>query len=449
MPLLNDTRTNKIELAKALYVKSMRRKLRPIDYFNPLPHQLDFHKSTKKNKGVFGGNRSGKSINGSAYVIKNCIEHAGFDCWAATWADMSIAVQQKTYNDLLPKDNSVTYANFTEQRGFSNKIIIFANGSKIRFKTYDQGRESFQGTSKDIIHLDEEPPKDIVSECQARLMDRNGEMIRTMTPLDGITYTYDDLITNETNDPEVEYWYWDSTLNTFIDQDAQKRIIGNYSDKEAEVRQQGHFVNLTTGNCYYPFSDENISSSIGYVNYRPLEISCDFNVDLMTWNIGQELNGIDYDFDFIELEGQANTDLMCQMLKSKQYEIGNGKFTSHNGHYIFYVDIAGSHRHPEASRTNISIIQDNFPKAEIYYQKINNIKDRIDSTNARLKNSRGEKKWFIHPRCKRLIKDLRQVTWELLLNKNKAGKLTHASDGCSYKFKWKYPLDYRVISKQW
>jgi len=201
--------------------------------------------------------------------------------------------------------------------------------------------------------------------------------------------------------------------------------------------------------AYYPFTEENVDSTFKYMDYRPLEISCDFNVGLMCWNIGQEHQGIDYIFDYVELEGQVNTDLLCQMLKSKEYELADGKFTTHSADYIFYVDIAGSQRHPEASKTNIAIIQDNFPRAQIYYQKIRNIKDRIDSTNARLKNSAGQMRLKIHPRCKRLIKDFRQVTWELLLNKNKAGKLTHASDGLSYQMFWKHPLTPKIVGKQW
>ena len=165
---------------------------------------------------------------------------------------------------------------------------------------------------------------------------------------------------------------------------------------------------------------------------RPIEVSCDFNIDLMCWHIGQELNGEDITFDFVELEGQANTDLLCQMLKNK--------FDKHNGGWIFYGDIAGSARRPETSRTNWSIIKEHFPYAQIYYQNIKDIKGRIDSTNARIKNSRSDIKYFITKNCRRLIKDYRQVTWEMLLNKGKAGKLTHASDGESYKFHWKYPL---------
>lgn len=421
-----------INIAKAIYTLNQRKRNNPLSYFKPLPYQVQFWTSAKRNKGVFGGNRSGKTKNGTAYVIDKCLNNPGFDCWAATWADMQVPIQMNEYNKLLPKNDSVEYAVFSEKRGFTNKIIIFKNGSKIRFKTYDQGRESFQGASKDLIHLDEEPPEDIVNECKTRLIDRNGMLIRTMTPLNGITYTYDELVLNDKNDPEVEYWFWDSTQNTYIDQDAQKRIIGSFAEKEAEVRQTGHFINLTSGAAYYPFSDANIIKRFDYLNYRPLEISCDFNVDIMSWHIGQEMNGSDFTFDFVELEGQANTELLCQMLKNK--------YPNQQGGWIFYGDIAGSQRRPETSRTNWAIIKDQFPNAKIYYQNINNIKDRIDAVNSRLKNSLGDSYYFITENCKRLIKDYRQVTWEMLLNKTKAGKLTHASDGESYKLFWKYDL---------
>lgn len=341
---------------------------------------------------------------------------------------------------MLPKDKSVKYAKFTAQRGFSNKIILFENGSQIRFKTYDQGRESFQGASKDIIHLDEEPNEDIVSECKARLIDRNGEMIRTMTPLRGVTYTADEFLENETNDPEVEYWYWDNRYNKHLDQNALERIIGGFAEKEREVRQSGHFLNLTTGNAYYPFDEENIISTFNYMNGSPLEVSCDFNVDLMCWNIGQERDGKDYVFDYVEIENRANTEQLCLNLKEK--------YGNHQGGFHFYGDISGNKRDPAASRTNWAIVQEHFPDAKISYQPIRNIKDRVDAFNGRVHNAKGIF-WYVTKNCRRLIKDCRQVTWEHLMSKGKAGKLTHASDGESYKMFYKYPLTGKMRSKQW
>src|SRR5438128_1547654 len=49
--------------------------------------------------------------------------------------------------------------------------------SVVGFKSYDQGRKKFQGTSKHVIWLDEEPPADVYDECLIRLMTVNGLVI--------------------------------------------------------------------------------------------------------------------------------------------------------------------------------------------------------------------------------------------------------------------------------
>ena len=59
--------------------------------------------------------------------------------------------------------------------------------SRIGLKSYDQGRRKFQGTKKDVIWCDEEPPADVYDECMIRLMTRTGIMMVTFTPLNGLS----------------------------------------------------------------------------------------------------------------------------------------------------------------------------------------------------------------------------------------------------------------------
>lgn len=67
--------------------------------------------------------------------------------------------------------------------------------SQVALKSYDQRREAFQGTEKDVIWLDEEPPLDIYTECLLRTMDttgtgdHNGIVMLTFTPLMGMSDT--------------------------------------------------------------------------------------------------------------------------------------------------------------------------------------------------------------------------------------------------------------------
>ena len=59
--------------------------------------------------------------------------------------------------------------------------------SSVGFKSYDQGREKFQGTKKHLIWLDEEPEAAVYDECMVRLMTLNGLMLATFTPLKGLS----------------------------------------------------------------------------------------------------------------------------------------------------------------------------------------------------------------------------------------------------------------------
>jgi phage terminase large subunit-like protein len=64
--------------------------------------------------------------------------------------------------------------------------------STLQFKSYDQGREAFQGTRQHRIHLDEEPKLEIYTECLLRLMstvpgELNGTLALTETPMLGVS----------------------------------------------------------------------------------------------------------------------------------------------------------------------------------------------------------------------------------------------------------------------
>lgn len=61
--------------------------------------------------------------------------------------------------------------------------------SSCAFKSYDQGRESFQAADVDFLWLDEEPPLDIYTEAVTRTMTTLGIVILTFTPLQGMSET--------------------------------------------------------------------------------------------------------------------------------------------------------------------------------------------------------------------------------------------------------------------
>ena len=56
-----------------------------------------------------------------------------------------------------------------------------------QINSYDQGRDAFQGTERDVIWLDEECPDSVYTEALMRTMTTDGIVILTFTPLLGLT----------------------------------------------------------------------------------------------------------------------------------------------------------------------------------------------------------------------------------------------------------------------
>jgi phage terminase large subunit-like protein len=91
---------------------------------------------------------------------------------------------------LIPEKN---IGRITRRTGVPDAIdqiqVKHASGgmSLLGFKSYDQGRKSWQGTEQDIIWCDEEPPQSVYSEALVRTMTTDGMMILTFTPLLGLS----------------------------------------------------------------------------------------------------------------------------------------------------------------------------------------------------------------------------------------------------------------------
>lgn len=59
--------------------------------------------------------------------------------------------------------------------------------STLGFKSFESGREAFEGTSIHVVHLDESPSLEIYTECLMRTFTTDGICYITATPLNGLT----------------------------------------------------------------------------------------------------------------------------------------------------------------------------------------------------------------------------------------------------------------------
>lgn len=99
---------------------------------------------------------------------------------------------EKVGTGLIPADRIIRT---TPKPGIPDAVesihVHHASGgtSVLQLKSYDQGREAFQGTEQDGVLLDEEPPLEIYIECVIRTMTTNGLVMCTFTPLEGLSET--------------------------------------------------------------------------------------------------------------------------------------------------------------------------------------------------------------------------------------------------------------------
>ncbi len=233
--------------------------------------QILFHRSKKRNRWVFGGNRSGKTECGAVEAVwyargihpyrENRINVEG---WVVSLSyevqrDVAQAKILKYLNPLwIDSIKMQSGKQSSPEYGVIDYIIVknvFGGKSKIAFKSCDQGREKFQGASLDFVWFDEEPPKDIYDECRMRVLDRRGDIWGTMTPLKGLTWVYDEIYINKKNNPEVWYTQMEWADNPYLDREETDMLTSSMSKEEIESRRYGRF-NVAEGLVYTEFDPE-------------------------------------------------------------------------------------------------------------------------------------------------------------------------------------------------
>lgn len=168
---------------------------------------------------ILGGNRVGKTLGIGGY--ETALHLTGlypewwpgrrFDTPMLIWAAGTKGTKVRDVNQkfLLGKLTSVTggtaaagglipaskIGRITRKSGIADAvdqaIITHAHGHEnlVTFKSYEEGRTSFEAEGVDFIWLDEECQRAIYDECKMRILTTRGSILSTFTPVEGMTET--------------------------------------------------------------------------------------------------------------------------------------------------------------------------------------------------------------------------------------------------------------------
>lgn len=241
------SRQEKIELLELADEKARRVKADPLKYAKRHPKQQAAHEATQAIRALFWGNRVGKTEWGAEEVAEYGTAHhefrtmsPPFDIWAV--CPSFEAQEGTTQKKLLTYLAESEIAHIDYIRGRIIRKITLKNGVNIIFKSYEQGREKFQGAGVRLIWFDEEPPKDIWEECFVRVeAGQQLDVILTMTAIKGMTWVYDEIyLATGNQDLYVSEAGWDD--NPFLDEIQKEQMARGLSAQALKVRREGKFV---------------------------------------------------------------------------------------------------------------------------------------------------------------------------------------------------------------
>lgn len=213
--------TEKIKITLAdLKLEQERRRYRKLDYYFPdstragYVKHLDFINATASQREVcfMAGNRVGKSET-VAYCASVWLT-GEYPAWwqgkrfksavnilvaGETMRLVRDSIQEKLLgapgdrgSGLIPRQNIISTSAKSGVPDAVDTVQVKHRGggvSILQFQSYDQGREAFQATARDVVIEDEEPPLSIHNECLIRTMTTQGLVLLAFTPLKGMSET--------------------------------------------------------------------------------------------------------------------------------------------------------------------------------------------------------------------------------------------------------------------
>jgi phage terminase large subunit-like protein len=257
--------------------KAKRKLENALRTYRPYARQREFHHTHVRERLFMAGNQLGKTWSGGFEMAMHLTgeypewwQGRRFDKPIVAWASgiTGESVRDTTQRVLLgrpgahgtgaiPRRCILGVAN---ARGVPNAVDtvqvrhVSGGTSTLGFKSYEKGREKWQGETLHVVWFDEEPPQDIYTEGLTRTNATGGMVYMTFTPLLGMSEVVRRFLDEHSPDRNVTSMTIDDAEH-YTDEERQ-RIIAGYPAHEREARAKGIPV-LGSGRIF-PIEEERV-----------------------------------------------------------------------------------------------------------------------------------------------------------------------------------------------
>ena len=178
-----------------------------------------------------------------------------------------------------------------------------------------------------------------------------------------------------------------------------------------------------SGRVFPEFDDANVDANVEDMG-GPVLIGLDFNVGVMAGVICSKVGDTLHQWDEIAVKN-SNTDEVAMMLRQR--------FPDRR--IICYPDPTGRARKTSAAGATDHGILRKYGLEVVAPKSPWSVKDRLNATNWLICNAEGQRRMFVHPKCKNTIKGYRSVTYkegaeDFVVDKDPG--LEHWIDGAGY-----------------
>lgn len=241
-----------------------------------------------------------------------------------------------------------------------------------------------------------------------RVLDKDGDIFATMTPLKGMTFVYDEIYLNKFNDPNIwyEFMQWDD--NPFISEKAKNSMKQSLSEQELKSRQFGEFLDV--GGRVYPEFDENINVIEPFP--IPYEWQDKLSIDPGLKNpLSCHWYAVDYDGNIYVVaehyDKEKDIGYHSEAIQRISDELHWHR--NSNGMIEALIDSAANQTTLASVRSVADLFYDHGILVNTNVNK--DVFSGIQRVKAYLKNSLGESRLFIFNTCKNMIRELKGYRW--------------------------------------